>query len=97
MKAKMSKLMDCAFQDGSYPCGYKDEAKLPDCDLCHKVREASIREVVEWLHNNSPTIQIGQDIATTASGFGGKIGDTTYYPLIKLLDWQAKLKEWGIK
>ncbi len=31
---------DCAFQDGSYPCGYKDGDKLPDCELCHKIRKA---------------------------------------------------------
>ena len=43
------KVKDCAFQDGSYPCGYKDGDKLPDCELCFKVRKAGIREVVEWI------------------------------------------------
>lgn len=52
----MVDLVDCAFRDGSYPCGYKDGGKLPDCDLCHKIRKASIREVVERYKRDNPSV-----------------------------------------
>ena len=56
MEAKdtmMLKSIDCAFQDGSYPCGYENGDKLPDCELCHKIRKAGIMEVVEWLQKHN--------------------------------------------
>lgn len=45
----MIMVKDCAFQDGSYPCGYEDEGELPNCDFCRKIRKAGIKEVVEWI------------------------------------------------
>ncbi len=48
MEAKVVLIRDCAFQDGSYPCGNKDGDKLPDCNLCYKIRQAGIKEVVEF-------------------------------------------------
>lgn len=40
----MIKRRDCVFQDGSYPCDYKDGGELPDCELCHKIRKAGMKE-----------------------------------------------------
>jgi hypothetical protein len=79
----MIKVRDCAFQDDSYPCGYKDEGKLPDCDLCHKIRLAGIKEVVEWVDK-----RIDWKFALNAQ-LGGHINISTK-------EWQAKLKEWGL-
>jgi len=78
-----------------YKCGMP-LSHVSQGELLEEGRRNGIKEVVEWLQNNSPTIQIGQDIAATATGFCGKIGDATYYPKIKLFDWQDKLKEWGL-
>ena len=55
-------------------------------------KEEGRKELVEWLKEHSPTMIIGADIASVA-GHDMK-QDISYYPLIKLLDWQAKLKEW---
>ena len=51
MVKSMIKRPDCEFLDGSYPCGYKDEGKLPDCELCEKIREASIKEVADYIES----------------------------------------------
>ena len=78
----MIKVRDCAFQDGSYPCGYKDEGELPDCKLCHKIRKAGVEEVVGW---------IDREININAKGYFN-------YPIeIDIEEWQAKLREWGIE
>ena len=53
MEAKMIRHRDCEFQDGSYPCEYEDGGKLPDCELCHKIRKAGIRKAVEWLETGA--------------------------------------------
>ena len=56
--------------------------------------KAGIWEVVKWVEEHSSLFIAGQDIATCA---GNEIkGATSYYPIIKFQDWQAKLKEWGI-
>lgn len=57
-------------------------------------KQVGIKEVVEWITEHSPIFITGGDIADCA---GHEIpGDTSYYPVIKWLEWQAKLKEWGI-
>ena len=58
-------------------------------ESCEKEHDRKVQEIFEEIEQLSPTIQIGQDIAPTTAGFGGRIGATTYYPLIRLFDWQA--------
>jgi len=83
-KATMIKFMDCAFQDGSYPCGYKDGGRLPDCELCHKIRKAGIQEVVEWM----------KPFTVEAPMAGKQLGQ--FIIRLERPDWRAKLKEWEI-
>ena len=82
----MIKLNDCAFQDGSYPCGYGDGGELPDCTLCHKIRRASMKEVVEWIKSNS---HIEQSLISKAI-------DGAIYRTILDSQWQTQKKEWGL-
>ena len=79
----MIKFNDCAFQDGSYPCGYKDGGKLPDCTLCHKIRKAGIREVVDFQR------EIG------VIGFGFDAG-TEEEENEQRLKWSLQLKKWEL-
>ena len=53
-----------------------------------------IKEVVDAVHQLSPLLHAGQDIQTVAAN-SCKGGDTSYL-MLRLLDWQAKLKKWGI-
>ena len=63
--------------------------------LLEEGRKQGRQEVVDWIHNYSELLIVGQDIAQSA---GNEIkGDTSYYPIIKLLEWQAQLKTWGIE
>lgn len=73
-------VMVCEFIDGSYPCGYKEGKKLPDCELCHKIRKASMGEVVEFLKEQE------QDEGS----------DTLHYFVISRDNWQAYLKKHGL-
>ena len=50
------RVRDCAFQDGSYPCDYKDGDKLPDCDLCHKSYKAGTQAVLTWLDQHDVSV-----------------------------------------
>ena len=96
----MIKVRDCAFQDGSYPCGYKDEGNLPDCDLCHKIRKAGIKEIVDWLNKRiylrtdgmfeTELLQIPES-ALDEDGVK-RVWELQIIPQ----EWQSKLKEWGI-
>lgn len=58
-------------------------------------KKTGIREVVEWLQANSPFLIAGQDVFAESAGNSMK-QEISYYPNIKLVDWQAKLKEWGM-
>ena len=82
MEAKDIDEVACAFRDGSYPCGCRDGDKLPDCELCRKIRKAGIHEGVEFVgeccylwHDEDNNIHICLDVA----------------------EWKAKLKKWGIE
>ena len=77
----MIRFRDCEFQDSSYPCDYKDGGELPDCNLCHKIRIAGIKEVVEWMFQKS-------NKTLTQAGI--------FQIIVLNKDLQAKLKEWGI-
>ena len=56
--------------------------------------KAGQKSVVEWVEQHSPILIAGQDIASVA---GNELRQqVSYYPIIRLLDWQAQLKEWGI-
>lgn len=82
MDAKMIRVPDCAFQDGSYPCGYKDGGKEPECELCHKIRQASIREVVGWIEGEGDEICLSHCNPSRAE-----------CPEC----WQAQKEKWGIE
>jgi len=55
---------------------------------------AGIREVVEWVMSHQDGMFAGQDIQDVA-GNDCKYGNTSHL-LVRWLDWQSKLKEWGI-
>lgn len=56
--------------------------------------KAGVKEAVGWINEHSPLFIVGQDIAANA---GNEIqGNTSYYPIIRYLEWKAKLKEWQI-
>ena len=81
----MIKRRDCAFQDGSYPCGYEDKGELPNCKLCHKIRQAGIREAVKWVETNLIYVALEFD-GTPALHL-----QTNEHKSAE--KWQAKLKE----
>ncbi len=57
-------------------------------------KQVGIKEVVDWIKTNSSLFIAGRDIEKLAGSNNREA--TSYYPIIKYLDWQAKLKEWGI-
>lgn len=83
----------------SFKAGYKEGlADREDAgDQEYKAGKlAGIREVVEWLHKHSPYLIAGADLFAESAGHEMS-QDISYYPNIKLVEWQAKLKEWEVK
>ena len=89
----------------SFKAGQEDQAALDQLnfdkermEFWNKIAEAKKTgrmEVVKWIKEHSPLFIAGQDIALSVSN---EIkGETSYYPIIEWLEWQAKLKEWGIE
>jgi len=57
--------------------------------------KAGQQSVIDWLKEHSPIFIAGQDIAAVA---GNEIKElTSFYPVIRFLDWQAFLKEHGLE
>jgi len=55
--------------------------------------EKGRKEVVKWIKEHSPLFIAGQDIALSVSN---EIkGETSYYPIIEWLEWQAFTKGMG--
>ncbi|HUV46152.1 MAG TPA: hypothetical protein VMW45_03685 [Dehalococcoidia bacterium] len=84
--------------DDGFKAGYDEGVKEGlgvDMAALELAKRAGRREVVEAVHQLCPLLQTGQDIQTVA-GNSCKGGDTSYL-MLRLLDWQAQLKEWGIE
>jgi len=69
----------------------QDNLLLEQAEISFK---AGIKEVFEWIMSHQDGMIAGQDMQL-AAGNECKYGNTSHL-LVRWLDWQSKLKEWGL-
>jgi len=78
----------------TFSAGYKQRKKEENPVVLGTDYKAGIRLVADWVNSHQDGILEGQDVQDVA-GNSCKWGLTSHL-LLRLLEWQDKIKEWGI-